>query len=362
MKRRSPSPFILPPYADHIGLWRDELRAWVPERIFDAHVHLGPKSSVQKKFTPDRLRQALSTFACLPWEKLSAFYPDLYSGKTLVGLIAFPFPLREVNLDAANDYLIDLMRREPRITGFAWAHPTDTGRTIAACERAESAGVRFRGVKPYVDLLGKSNFDATPPEFIPEPLLEFMNVRGLVMMFHTSGIGVGSREIQDYLRAVAGRYPRIKVVLAHMGRYVEARQFFDFMDSGVWKDCPTLFLDMSSASCPEVYERVLAHHELWPRLIFASDAPFGLITGVERWSQARGAIFIARDHYSWSDPKMEAEFAEERQHLTYNTYHCIQALKEAFTRLGLAGRPAEDLKAAIFSRNAMHGILEMPCD
>ena len=59
----------LPPYADHVGLWADELMAWVPDVIFDAHVHLGPPG-VMGTISPERRQLALSTFTSLTWEEL----------------------------------------------------------------------------------------------------------------------------------------------------------------------------------------------------------------------------------------------------------------------------------------------------
>lgn len=343
-------------YCDHIGLWRDELQEWAPKSLFDAHVHIGP-ARVISPMSAERLREALATFISLEYETLSDFYGRLYSGKEVVGLFAFPFPLREVRMDDANDYIVDVMKRHRRVHGFFLAHPKDAAPSIAAYERSVKAGAPFIGAKPYFDFLGKSNFVSTMPEFIPEGLWEFLDAGRLVLMLHTSGMGMGDADNRRYLKRMAERYPRVKVILAHMGRYVRAEQFFDFLDSGFLEECPSFFLDISSASIADVYERFLRREKLWPRLLFASDAPYGLITGVERWSETHGAIFLARDHYVWSDPRQEEQFAEERKRLTYNAYHCIKALKDAFERLGLKGRQAEQLKESIFSRNAMSGVL-----
>jgi len=339
------------PYPDHVGLWANELAAWVPDRIFDAHVHVGPPELVGP-IAPERRLAALSTFMSFPWAELLAACEALFPGKTLAGFIAFPFPQREVDLDRSNEHIIELMQLDSRVKGFLASHPTDTGRALAAFEKAQAASVRFLGVKPYADRLGKSNFDATLPEFVPEDLLEFMDAERLLMMLHTSGMGVGERNVREFLRSVTARFPRIRIILAHMGRYVDPRQFLHFMDSGLLQDCPNLYLDMSSASCTEVYARLLAEPALWDRLLFATDLPFGLITGVERWSDDRGAVFLSRDSYSWSDPKMQEEFADERQNLTYNTYHCIKALKDAMEALRLDDPTAAALKRRIFHDTA----------
>jgi hypothetical protein len=332
-------------------MWADELDGWLPARLFDAHVHLGLPGAVGV-ISPERRHAALLTFTSLSWEDFNETHAALFPGRALTGLFALPFPQREVHLDAANDDLIELMAREPRVKGFLLSDPRDPLPAIAAFDRALAAGVRFSGVKPYADRLGKSNFEATMAEFLPDGLLEFMNEHGLLMLLHTSGMGVGERDCQDFLRRLAQRWPRVRVVLAHLGRYVRPQQFLDFLASGVLEECPMLCLEMSSASVAEVYENVLRREWLWPRLLFGSDVPFGLITGVERWSETHGAIFLARDTYTWSDPALDRAFSEERKHLTYNTYHTIKALKDAMTRIGLSGAQGDSLKDMVFRRNA----------
>jgi predicted TIM-barrel fold metal-dependent hydrolase len=198
-------------------------------------------------------------------------------------------------------------------------------------------------------------------EFLPGSLLEFLNAEGLIMMLHTSGMGVGDRDVQQWLRAAVRRYPRVRIVLAHLGRYVRPQQFLDFLDARVLDDCPSLYLEMSSATCTELYQRVLERKELWSRLLFGSDLPFGLITGVERWSEARGAIFLTRDTYTWSDPKMNADFAAERRRLTYNTYHVIKAFKDALAAAAIDRPTAQQIRDKVFRQNAVDLFAGSPC-
>ncbi|NUQ62142.1 MAG: amidohydrolase family protein [Pirellulales bacterium] len=316
------------PYVDHVGLWAKELREWLPDMIFDAHVHVGPPE-VMGRLGDERKKLALSTFTSLTWEELQAWHAQLFLGKRVAGLIGFPFPLREVDQDAANRYIIRLMKTVPGFHGFLLAHPTDVGRSLAAFDAAVREGVRFSGVKPYFDLLGKGVFESTMPEFIPEGLLEFMNRQRLVLMLHTSGRGVGEAATQEYLRRVLDRYPDLRIVLAHMGRYLET----------------------SSATLVEVYRRALEHHGVHRRLVFGTDLPFGLITGVEAWSDTHGAIFVTRDIYSWSDPTLTSDAVDPTQ-LTYNTYHVVKAIKDAVETMGLSAAEAESLKESIFYGNA----------
>lgn len=341
-------------YEDHAGIWNSELRDWVPDRIFDAHVHLGPPNSM-RPFSPERLQSALSTFPGLTYETANHIYHGIYNGKEVAGLIAFGFPLMEVDLEQANAYIADTMLRAPRIKGFIVADPTNAQKTIAAFRRAEERGARFSGVKPYYDLTGKQVFDTHMREFIPDDLLSFMNEEALAMMLHTSRSGMGVPECQEYVREVAWTYPRIRIILAHMGRYIDYQEFFRFMETDIM-DFPNVYLEMSSASRMEVYERALDRRELWPRILFGSDIPFGLITGTEIWSEKYGPIFLTRDEYTWTDKELSAALAEVIPSLSYNTYHTIKALKEGITALRLPADEQEKLKRMIFYDNAVNGL------
>jgi predicted TIM-barrel fold metal-dependent hydrolase len=153
-----------------------------------------------------------------------------------------------------------------------------------------------------------------------------MDSARLVMMLHTSGIGVGDPANQAYLRSLAMRCPRIKVILAHMGRYLKPEQFFDFMASDMM-DCPTMFLETSYVPRPEIYQRVLARKDLWPRLLFGTDLPWGLTLG--------------------------GEGLPKGSPVTYNAYHVIKAMKDAVEDLRLDATTAEHLKRRIFLENAL---------
>ena len=337
-------------YCDHTGLWARELSAWMPDEVFDAHVHLGP-AAVMGEIGPERKCVPLCTFTSLSLAQLRGWHARLFPSKRVSGAIAFPFPLQEVDIAGANRYLIEVLREAPEIRGFLLAHPTDMGPTLAAWEAALDAGVRFSGVKPYFDLLGKSVWECSMPEFVSESLLRFMDAQRLTLMLHTSGRGMGDAANQRFVREVLEHYPGVKIVLAHMGRYVQADEFSRFADSGLL-EYSGLYLEMSSATLPEVYARALQQRSIHERLLFGADLPFGLITGMEAWSDRAGAIFVTRDAYPWTDPAVQQASPTRPDQLTYNTYHVLQAFKTALDALGLP--PAEEaaLKQAVFQKNA----------
>jgi len=349
----------LPVYQDHVGLWREKLSAWVPDRLFDAHIHLGVEQTVGR-IAPDRRHEALTTFTQLELETANAYHRDLFAGKRVEGMFAFGFPLRENDLPRANDYIARCAVNDRRVVPFILADPHHVDRTIAEYEAHLSRGVRFLGVKPYYDLLGidarNSVFACRDIDFTPEPLLAWMHDRGMMLMLHTSSIGVGDPRVRAFVERVVTCYERITLILAHMGRYTAEEQFSRFAATDLI-DAPGVYLEMSSASSARVYREALAERSRWGRIVFGTDLPYGLITGTEHYSSTHGPVFVTRDTYAWSDPKLNDDLAEQRDRMTFNTYHTIDALRQACEDLRLDDAEAAALKRGIFRENAEHGIL-----
>ncbi len=332
-------------YCDHLGLWGTELREWVPEEIFDAHVHLGPPG-IAAKFSDSRRKHPLTTFSSLTVDELEHWYSKLFSGKKITGMFAFPFPVREVDFCSANVYIIELMRLDKRIRGFLWTNPLDTPLSMELFKCAELRDVRFTGIKPYFDLLGKSNFDCHPHEILPPGILEFAESEKLAIMLHTTGTGMADAENREFIGSLLDKYKNIRMILAHMGRFIRPKDFEVFFNSEII-DHPRIYLDISSVTDRGVYDLVLSRESLWERILFASDLPYGLITGVEYWSEENGALFLTRDRYLWSEPESCG-----KTDVTYNVYHVLKAMKDAITDLKLPGEREVFLKNLIFRENS----------
>ena len=341
----------LPGYEDHINLWAGELKAWLPDRIFDAHVHLGPPEIVAA-LSPER-NLALTVWTSLKWEEALSGYAGLFSGKTLEGVIAFPFPIQEVNVAKANAYIADLLARDKRVKGFLLVNPAKINEAKKQFSMHERKGARFYGVKPYYDLLGKSNYATKMEELLPGELLKFMNSEKLILMLHTSSIGVGDPAVREYIRFMAGTYPGIKIILAHFGRYLHPDQFLEFMETDVMR-LPSVYLEMSSASSLDAQKSVLSRRELWPKLLFGSDLPWAMMDGLEYWDDKTApGMFLTRTEYKWSDSKLLGKHEATRRKLTFNTYHVLKCFKDAVEKSGFAPADQQELKQNVFFRNAL---------
>ncbi len=336
-------------YEDHTKLWADELKDWLPDSLFDAHVHLGPPEVVGE-ISPERQQAGLTAFTHLTFEAINEIYASLFDGKRIAGMITFGFPLQEVNIEAANAYTANLIRNHSHVKGFILCNPGDVAGMVGEFRKWEKDGIRFHGVKPYFDFLRKSNYETDWEELLPTPLLDFMNSEELPLMLHTCRTGMGEPEAQEFIGAVAERYPRIKIILAHMGRYLQVEPTLKFLESDLL-NCPSLYLEMSTCSRPEVYDQVLSRRELWDRLLFGTDMPYGIVTGVEMWSEKTGPVFVSRDSCA-STPEWRSLFGVSPDQLTYNSYHIVYALKQAMDQMELTESESRRIRDNVFLTNA----------
>lgn len=331
---------------DHLCLWQNTLKHWMPENLFDAHIHLGLREFMHEDFSSERLKIAISSFGHMTIEELDEIYAKAYEGKNIVGLFAFPFPQFEIDSIAANCYIIELMKKTLRVKGFFLSDPSDFKHNLKIFSMAETAGVRFTGVKPYFDRLGKKNADTLMHEILSDRLLSFINSEKLLLMLHTTGRGVADKNVVNSLLHIIEKYPDIKIILAHMGRYLTAHDFESFMNSGL-PDSENIYFDISFASEKSVYDLALSHRGVRKRLLFASDNPFGLITGGEFFTETGDALLLTRDKYTWS------ESGTYGYDMTLNTYHCMKALKDSIEEIEEDSAERDAIKNDIFLNNAL---------
>lgn len=352
-------------FEDHIGLWKNELADFMPDHFFDTHEHISPESLVGP-MEEARKRSALTTYIGMEWEELLQLYQDMYPGKEPRYVVGFGFVIHELDVRKANSYVLQKAKNGPRLLPLLLATPRDPDALHIGFAEAQQMGIKVYGVKPYFDFADKPGhftaMDVELEDFLTTDMLEFCHKHSMVLILHTCDIGMGSAKLRGKIQHILDTYTNIKLILAHMGRFYVKEEFFDFLESDFLeknKDKPFWF-DVSSVTEEEVFRRALAREDMLPRLLFAADHPFGLIPGIEMYSPTMGGIFLTRDEYPWSDPVQLEQFAQERQQLTYNNYHCIKALKDAMLASIPDPEKLQEAKEAIFYRNAcqVFGITE----
>ena len=220
-------------------IWDEELQDFVPQRVFDAHVHM---------FLPDHLK-ASSGSAGSPWgyadfSTLQQWAARLYPGRETHFLV-LGTPTLGIDVKAHNQWCIDQVSRDPLSRMNRLVTPTCRVQDIERDVREQG----FIGLKPYRLFSVTGDIaQCRIHEFLPHEQLELANDLGLWVTMHLSRFHGCADELNlNDLREFTGqRYPNIKWILAHCARsftYWPIRQAIDRL-----RDMPNIWYDVSAVT------------------------------------------------------------------------------------------------------------------
>ncbi|MBX3178335.1 MAG: amidohydrolase family protein [Candidatus Hydrogenedentes bacterium] len=317
------------------AFWAEHLEEWVPRRIIDSHVHMADPRFKIETITEEMRRDYWVN------ELSHAEDPDsaernhaiVYPGRDVTS-VAFAVPNLSWEVEGSN---LDLM---PRARAKGWrtlavVRPTWRGEQIAWW--LDQPGCI--GVKPYYALIGYDAatrdryIEASIFDFLPHHQLEVINDRGAWVTLHVPkadrlGHPDNIREIQE----IRSRYPRVKLVIAHLGRSYT----LPHAEEGLapLKDDPGLYFDNSAVLNPAVHRYAL--ETIGPdRILYGTDNPIFYMRGRRQWS---GRTYTNRTSHDFYFNK-EREAPEIEAQYTLYMYEAMKALKDACADLGL-GRDA----------------------
>lgn len=220
-------------------IWHEELQDFVPERVFDAHIHL---------FHPGHLPPT-SPAAAEPWSfadlaVLERWAERLYPGRETHFLL-LGSPLPGIDVAAHNRWCLEQVRRDPQ---------SRMNRLVTPSCRIEDIQRDVRepgviGLKPYrIFSITGDIAQCRIHEFLPHEQLELANEFGLFVTLHLSRYhGCADQLNLNDLREFTGkRYPNIKWILAHCARsftYWPIRQAIDQL-----RDMPNIWYDVSAVT------------------------------------------------------------------------------------------------------------------
>jgi hypothetical protein len=308
-------------------VYQRELDSWLPEVITDCHVHLGLLEH-WGPVSPQRYDAiwAMEVARSQSWEQLRAAYRLLFPGRR-VRALAFGWVYREVDIERNNAYVLAGARdRANDARALLVTRPHDDPVII---ERALADG--FLGIKPYPDL-------APAPEpsiydFLPPAHLAALDRAGGLLMLHLPRRGrLGDPDNLRELIEIADAYPRVNVIIAHIGR----AYCLSTAQRGLPRlaDRPRLLFDTAANLNADVFRFAL--DTVGPdRLLFGSDLPITLIRGTRDHLGEEYVNWTDGD-YSWNRRRKPPE---EEARYTFFLYEELRALIAAVQRAGL-GREA----------------------
>ena len=326
------------------AFWADHLEGWLPQHIIDAHTHVANPDHRLEPMTEERRRQfwVAEVADSIRADEADRCLRTVFPGRRIT-CVAMASPDLAFDIEANNDYVRTECLR------FGW-HALSVLRPQWAADRvaAELARPGVVGLKPYYSLISHDpltrdrHIEAGIFDFLPHHALEVLDERRAWLTLHVPKADRlphpdNLREVREIRR----RYPRIALVIAHLGRcYTEphAREGLPPL-----ADDPGLVFDISAVLNPAVLRLAL---ELFGpgRLLYGTDNPVFYMRGRRQWHGRRYVNRTDRDfHFNQQReaPEVEATY-------TLYMYEALRALKTVCGELGL-GR---DHIEAIFHGNA----------
>lgn len=310
-------------------LVKRRINDFVPDRVYDIHAHL---LSPAPQLPPYLAREILGR------REYAAAVSDLLPGRKLNGLF-FGFPARDNDRAGINQWLAGQVSpdKEGLDRGLILVSPADDpGKTGTLM-----AGETFVGLKPYHCYAPFADTTQVEIEdFVPDWMWEICDAHEGILMLHIMRDRASADEKNiAALRRLCGRYPRARVVLAHIARsfsYRTAREGLPRLC-----DIENLWVDTSAVTESETFR--CAVETFGPRrILFGTDYPISHLRG--------RCVATGGDSFSWfygEEPAPGQNGAPEK--MTLIGIESLTCLREAVEDCGLGEAEIQD----IFLNNAL---------
>jgi predicted TIM-barrel fold metal-dependent hydrolase len=327
------------------AFWAEHLEPWVPSRLIDAHTHVMHPRFRLTPMTEARRRQywVAEVFEPIDAETAERCCQTVFPNREVKSVV-MGFPDLDFDLDGGNAYLVEQCAQRGWWC-LALVRPQWSQDKVAALLDQRSV----IGIKPYYSLISLNpdtrdeHLEAGIFDFLPDHILEVVNDRQAWVTLHVpKAARLGHPDNIRDVHEVRRRYPRLRLVIAHLGRcYTEphAREALPRL-----ADDPGVYFDTAAVLNP-VCHRIALECFGPKRVLYGTDNPILYLRGRRQYS---GKTYLNRCSYPFyfnqnrEAPEVEAQY-------TLGMYEDLRALKQACTELGLCG-PAD--LAAIFHDNA----------
>ncbi len=318
-------------------VYEQELRAFLPTKLFDAHVHLFDQTCLLpgKSFPPKSCFRKFGGIFTLEQllEWAARWLPDQE-----LHLNSFGHPSYDSDLDQSGVYSGQISNNQ-RFFGLALVSPKDPIETVI--HRVQSN--RLCGYKPYLKFVDwKPEPDVTIEDMLPEAQMQYADECGLAIMLHIPrSARLADPLNQKQMVEICMRYPNAKIIYAHIGRAYYLRNIIGVLD-GI-AACPNAFIDTAMVNHEGVLEYAFRHFPR-ERILFGSDAPIACLRGKSVEINNQYAYLMGEDY------AIGTAITDTDQTVAFTSffYEQLRGIKLAAERVGLRTEEIDN----IFFRNA----------
>jgi predicted TIM-barrel fold metal-dependent hydrolase len=333
--------------------YQQRLQNFLPASLIDIHTHVWldkfkspqPEECLRAVTWPHRVARDNSI------EDLMETYRLMFPDKKVVPLMFGNALSLLDDIDGGNEY-VGVCARKYRIPALIFADPR--WGEVEFEERIASG--KFLGAKVYL-----TRSDPRIPErdiqicdFLPHHQLKVLDRHGWIVMLHIPR----PARLRDPLNLaqiieIERRYPRLKVIIAHVGRAYCPEDIGDAFE--VLADTRKVVFDISANTCAETFAQAI--RAVGPkRLLFGSDLPILRMRTRRICEGGTYVNLVPRGLYGdvAGDPHLREVDAKDAGQLTFFMYEELDAFRRAAIATGLGEKDIE----AIFRGNAAHMLCE----
>jgi predicted TIM-barrel fold metal-dependent hydrolase len=328
--------------------FNEKLKPRLPGLILDAHTHMNLPEHVamvpQSRIDGD---WALQSGCEMCIEEANGYAAALFPGVDY-RFTAFPFPIREADMEGNNTYIAELIKRGKIAFGLLTIRPEMN--LVAIEEQLANGG--FAGLKPYPDYVSThKGSEVSIFDFLPRSVLALAErlEKSIVLHLPRAGRFADENNIRE-LREIIAEFPRLKLVIAHLGRCFNPC-YFQKAAEALGDDIHRFWFDTAAVMNPEVLTLAMKtlHKD---RILFGLDLPIPLWHGSRRWTE-KTYHNVCRENLAWNQ---HTEGAEAEEGYTFFVYEQINNMLNIMESLG----KDESYKEAFFYGNA-HRFFEGCC-
>jgi hypothetical protein len=304
----------------NLVIYNEEIRDFIPSRILDFHVHVFSEDTMKVDDAGVPLPGVRIRNYTIP--ELQDDMRKIYPGKECSAVV-FGFPDLGYDSDANNRYVA-------RNSDHGSVFPFRLIRPEEAPAKVEEELVKhkFLGVKPYLNYVqGKRPEDVEIHDMLPAGIMEVIDGLELMVMLHIPRKGrladpVNQRQIVE----LADRYPKAKIILAHIGRAYYLSNIVGHLDR--IRQLENVYCDTAMINHWEVLEYLLQHFDR-SRIFYATDLPIAV---------CGGKSIEINDQYTYVTSKpWYLSISDDHGKLIFTSfiYEQIRAIRKAVDRLHL---------------------------
>jgi len=318
----------------------EELRSWLPKKMFDAHVHCRPPCLSDHNLFNRTAKNPGETFSYFSWREHQKITTTLFPGfvcKFIVFSFVF-FPNETKN----NFYIRELAERTNNIVPVF----TATAESNFLAEIKNNIYKGFKGLKIKIEKKEKQKINpASILDFYPMKVFELLNsLKSFAIIHLPENIFYDS----DELIFLAREYNNMAFIIAHMGNSYLYQDGFDIAMEKIVL-VPNIFFDTSMVTDEKVIATaisILGHK----RILYGSDAPYSYLRGEFNYGKSGKILFDPEICLPWVDKERHRSYREMVDSFTMVYVNSLMAIKKA---LGNTKRDNTQIKTDIFYQNLL---------